>query len=192
MQILATVDFGRLYTGAAVYYQILAADKSVVVARTNSGVTEIAPGTGIYGVSIDTDTVAGRLIVWDVNGTSAVAVDDLGSEILSARMVPVDSFLVVPPSHQSGQTTAWVYCVSKGGTPQSGIPITIRAVGVGSAASVAIESGVVSAVSDAAGLATLLIPRVAGMRFAVRRGVGEWIPFSGVDADTLQLPAMIG
>lgn len=45
-------------------------DKSVYQARSNTGVTELVSGSGVYGVEIDDSLVLGKTIVWDVNGTS--------------------------------------------------------------------------------------------------------------------------
>jgi hypothetical protein len=76
---LATVSFGSVNSGASVYYQVLNTDKSVSVARTLSGVTELVAGSGIYGATIADSTLAGKTIVWDINGTSKVAIEEFSA-----------------------------------------------------------------------------------------------------------------
>lgn len=66
---LITAAFGAVNTGLSIYYQILNPDKSVFVSRTNSGVTELVAGSGLYGVEIADSTLIGRTVVWDINGT---------------------------------------------------------------------------------------------------------------------------
>jgi hypothetical protein len=66
---LVTAAFGTVNTGLSVYYQILNADKTVFLARTNSGVTEIVAGSGLYGVQIADASLIGRTVVWDIDGT---------------------------------------------------------------------------------------------------------------------------
>ena len=70
---LISASFGTVNTGSSVYYTILNSDKSIYQARTNVGVTELATGSGTYGVSVPTSTLAGRSVVWDINDTSKTA-----------------------------------------------------------------------------------------------------------------------
>jgi hypothetical protein len=70
---LATVNFGTVNTGASVYFTLLNEDKSQYQARTNSGVTELRVGSGAFGVSLDDVLVAGKTIVWDIDGTGKTA-----------------------------------------------------------------------------------------------------------------------
>lgn len=70
---LISASFGTANTGSSVYYTILNADKSVYQARTNVGVTELTTGSGTYGVSVATSALAGRSVLWDINGTSKTA-----------------------------------------------------------------------------------------------------------------------
>ena len=70
---LISASFGTVNTGSSVYYTILNEDKSIYQARTNVGVTELATGSGTYGVSVPTSALAGRSVVWDINGTSKTA-----------------------------------------------------------------------------------------------------------------------
>lgn len=70
---LITADFGSVNTGASVYYRVLNPDKTVAVARTNSGVTELISGSGVYGVEVSDSTLLGKTVVWDIDGTSKAA-----------------------------------------------------------------------------------------------------------------------
>jgi hypothetical protein len=73
--VLVTVSFGTRNTAASVYYTLLLPDKSVHQARTNTGVTEISAGTGLYGVDLAESLVSGKTILWDINGTSKSATE---------------------------------------------------------------------------------------------------------------------
>ena len=66
---LITVDFGAVNSGASVYYRILNADKTVSQARTNTGVTELISGSGIYGVEVTDSLLLGKTVLWDIDGT---------------------------------------------------------------------------------------------------------------------------
>lgn len=70
---LITADFGASNTGAAVFYTILNADKTVAQARDSTGVTEIA--AGLYGVTVADATVSGKVAIWDIDGTSLRAIE---------------------------------------------------------------------------------------------------------------------
>ena len=50
---------------STVGYQLLSSDKTVYLARTTTGVTEIVASSGIYGVEIADDTLYDKTIVWD-------------------------------------------------------------------------------------------------------------------------------
>lgn len=70
---LITVDFGAQNSGASVFYRLLNADKTVAVARTSTGVTELVASTGIYGVEVTDATLRGKTAIWDVDGTALAA-----------------------------------------------------------------------------------------------------------------------
>jgi len=81
---LISASFGTRNTGVDVYYTILNADKSVYQARTNTGVTELYAGSGVYGVQIADSILAGKTVVWDVDGTAKA-----GSETFPADLATV-------------------------------------------------------------------------------------------------------
>lgn len=70
---LITVDFGAQNSGASVFYRLLNADKTVAVARTSTGVTELVASTGIYGVEVADATLRGKTAIWDIDGTALAA-----------------------------------------------------------------------------------------------------------------------
>lgn len=105
--------------------------------------------------------------------------------------VPDGPVAVIPAPSGPTKTIAWAYCYDVHGALAAGIEVVIRmrdAVGSKGAYS----AQVVKALSGANGIATLEIPRNPKARFDVRRGAGPWIEFSGVDADSIELPAVIG
>jgi len=67
--ILITCAFGTANSGENIYYTVLDSDKSVYQARTNTGVTEIDSGSGVYGVEVAETLINGRTVLWDVDGT---------------------------------------------------------------------------------------------------------------------------
>ena len=72
---LITVAFGTANTGLAVYYQLLNADKTVAQARAATGVTELVASSGTYGVDVAKATLAGKTVVWDIDGTAKTAAE---------------------------------------------------------------------------------------------------------------------
>lgn len=70
---LITAEFGTANTGATVCFRILNADKSVFAARTATGVTELVAGSGVFGVQVTDSDLAGRTVVWDIDGTAKTA-----------------------------------------------------------------------------------------------------------------------
>lgn len=102
-----------------------------------------------------------------------------------------DGPVLVVPAPSAGQTTAWTMCYDEHGEPEADVPITVRLYGTGTAATSAWDAAAITVNSSAEGLASLSLPRNAGLRFQVRRGLGPWVKFSGVDAETLELPAIL-
>lgn len=70
-----------------VYYTVYNALGAVSAARTNTGVYEIGSSTGIYGVSVSIDNDFQGSIFWDVNGTSAYAVEEISSDTRLTRLM---------------------------------------------------------------------------------------------------------
>jgi hypothetical protein len=70
---LITAEFGSVNTGADMRYTVYNVDKSVYQARTAVGVTELVAGTGLYGVQVADAILAGRMVVWDIEGTTKAA-----------------------------------------------------------------------------------------------------------------------
>lgn len=84
---LITANFGTANTGMSVYYRILNSDKTVFQARTDSGVTEIVAGSGVYGVEESDASIAGRTVVWDIDATAKTASETFSSAGLDASII---------------------------------------------------------------------------------------------------------
>ena len=107
-----------------------------------------------------------------------------------AEQVPTGPVIVVP-APGAGQTTAWVMCADEAGAAMAGVEIYVQIASTTAAGAYSMATQIL--LSDADGLAAGPIPRGTEHRFRVRRGTsGAWVPFAGVDATTLALPAIIG
>lgn len=161
-----------------------------------------AAGTVVLGVPVDHTVGAVSLapdaIIEALQGTLTGIDNTLASmdgtlTVLEDRLeeqVPTGP-VVIAPSPGNGQTTAVVVCYDAAGALAEGVRIYIEL--ASSTASGAYAADPVMLVSNAEGLAAGPIPRGDGHRFRARRGMtGKWVPFAGVDADRLDLPAILG
>ncbi len=99
---------------------------------------------------------------------------------------------VVVPAPAAGQTTAWAMCYDEDGLPEADVEIFIQCVSASGTAAV-FDGSKVTLTSDANGLAAGPIPRNASLTFTARRGArGKRVSFTGADADSLALPALVG
>lgn len=78
---LISASFGTRNTGVDVYYTILNADKTEYQARTNTDVTELYAGSGIYGVEVDNAILAGRTVIWDIDGTAKAGAETFPADL---------------------------------------------------------------------------------------------------------------
>lgn len=109
------------------------------------------------------------------------------------EQVPSGPVIVEPPPPDAGQTTAWIQCLDENGAVEEGAKIDVRLKRAESGATVySYDTAVASAESNASGLAYVAIPRSASLVFEARRDNGPWVEFDGEDADTLQLPIILG
>lgn len=92
----------------------------------------------------------------------------------------------------AGQTTAWTVCYDEHGVAEAGVSIQVKLYAGIQGPGAAYDGATLTATSGANGVASLQLPRNAALRFKCRRGTGPWIAFSGVDAETLELPLLIG
>jgi hypothetical protein len=127
-------------------------------------------------------------------GGSPQYVEDLPFAVISRidAATPEAPVVMIPAPEDSTQTAAWTYCYDENGNARPGVSIEIRAHGPERALYGAFANTVAHTVSDANGVATIMIPRVAGLAFRARREQGQWVTFNGVNADTLRLPALLG
>lgn len=100
--------------------------------------------------------------------------------------------ITIPAPTDPTQTTAWARCYGPDGALKANVMVEIKAQGPAKADHGVFAAGPISATSDAQGIVTITIPRVAGLRFMVRAEQGEWVPFMGCNASTIELPAMVG
>jgi hypothetical protein len=158
-------------------------------AYTGSCAVPVA-STVLVGVPTD-DTVGTLVQEIDTSAlTDAVAALEARLAVLDPILPEVPS-VVIPAPISPASTVAWCYCVDAHGAPDPGVEITIYAISAG-ADGTAFTPAPMVAIADAQGLATVEIPRQAGMTFSARRGQGRSATFVGVDADSLELPAILG
>ncbi len=99
---------------------------------------------------------------------------------------------VVVPAPAAGQTTAWAMCYDEDGLPEQDVEIFIQCVSATGTAAV-FDGATVTLKSDVNGLAAGPIPRSASLKFTARRGDGgKRVRFTGADAASLALPALVG
>jgi hypothetical protein len=123
------------------------------------------------------------------DGTAGYLLGDL-HERLEAQVA--DGPAVVVPAPAAGQTTAWAMCYDEDGLPEQDVEIFIQCVSATGTAAV-FDGATVTLKSDANGLAAGPIPRSASLKFTARRGDGgKRVRFTGADADSLALPALVG
>lgn len=80
---LISVSFGTTNTGLDVFYTLLNADKSVYQARTQTGVTELYAGSGVYGVQLADSVLAGKTVIWDVDGTTKASSETFPADLVT-------------------------------------------------------------------------------------------------------------
>ncbi len=101
----------------------------------------------------------------------------------------------VLPLLAQNKTTVLTRCLDQYGNPEAGVKVNIRLVGEVKGAGVAYDTAINSVISGSDGWASTTIPRQAGLRFQALRGDpdagGRWSTFYGVDAESLQLPAIM-
>ncbi|MGI2326057.1 MULTISPECIES: hypothetical protein [unclassified Methylococcus] len=152
------------------------------------------PARVSVGIPTDDTVGTGYITAADLAADPTIAGIASGVQAINDRIVynvPAGPVVSIPAPSGPTKTIAWTYCYDVHGALAAGIEVMIRmrdAVGSKGAYS----AQVVKALSGADGIATLEIPRNPKALFDVRRGSGPWIEFSGVDADSIELPAVIG
>ena len=131
-------------------------------------------------VSLDQHTVAGT---WAA--TTQAILDRIEEQ------VPEGPVVVIPAPEYVGQTVAWCICYDSYGEPEPGAKIYVRVKSGGTSPS-AYDSRPAVATANADGMASVLIPKDAGLIFEVKRGNGPWVAFPGQDVDDFELPSVTG
>jgi len=83
LKMFKATNLGTSQTGQAanVYFRLLWADGTTYLSRRNTGVYELVAGTGHYGSSFDVRTDFSGSIVWDVDGTSVYALEEIETAV---------------------------------------------------------------------------------------------------------------
>lgn len=83
LSMFKAANLGTSQTGQAsnVYFRLIWADGSTYLTRRNTGVYELASGTGTYGTSFNVSTDFSGSILWDVDGTSVYAMEEIESAV---------------------------------------------------------------------------------------------------------------
>lgn len=176
-----------------------------VYGQTNNvtGTCAVPPAASVaLGVPVDATTGTAILTAADFRSALGMSSANLDTQLTAlteaveaveariAEQVP-DGPVVPVPAPAAGQTTAWALCYNGAGVAEEGVSISVKLVSATGSGS-AYDKEVITATSDANGMAALAIPRGDTLRFSARRGTGAWVTFSGVDAETLELPALLG
>ena len=153
-----------------------------------AGDYQIACYKQIGATAAISDTLLGNArLSWD--GTAPLSLAVLHERL--ADQVPAGPVVVVP-APAAGQTTAWAMCYDEDGAIEKDAEIYIQCVGASGTAA-AYDATPLTIKSDATGLAAGPIPRNASLTFTARRGDGgRRVRFTGANADSLALPALIG
>jgi len=180
------------------------ASVSADLAAVNAAVTglhDFDPATDVVAHVTLVDTVTTLTSPPDVPTEAEIADQvrvELAAELASitameARLeeqVPSGPVVVIDAPEET-QTIAWTMCYAPNGVPEKDVVITITA--IKSVSGGAFDATPVTITSDINGLAQGAIQRGAGLRFTAKRGTtGALVRFSGVDADSLQLPSLVG
>lgn len=158
---LITCRFGAANTAQAVFYRVLNADTSVYQARTSSGVTELVAGSGEFGVEVADAVLAGRTVVWDIDGTSKTCSEAFWTGVDGQAVRDAMQLAPSGGSAAAGSIDSKVDAlVAPGGNGANVVTVTVT--GGGSpleGASVRLTKGGVSYVlaADASGVATFTL-----------------------------------
>lgn len=110
-----------------------------------------------------------------------------------AEQVPTGPVMVLP-APETGQTVAYVRCLSSAGAAESEVIVHVQMVRTRAGATGYAYSGdALVGESNADGLAAITIPRAPGAIFRAWRGDGgRQVTFAGVDAETVAIPDLLG
>ena len=150
--------------------------------------TEAAITTALAGLLGPTVVAA----VADGFAASTISADVAAIEARMAAQVLTGPVLVVPAPASSGETIAWCRCWDEHGDAEEGVLIEVQLVSVPKGTGDAYDTAIASASSNADGLASVSIARGDGFKYRTRRNGGQWKAFTGVDADSIELPDFVG
>ena len=150
--------------------------------------TEAAITTALAGLLGPTVVAA----VADGFAASTISADVAAIEARMAAQVLTGPVLVVPAPASSGETIAWCRCWDEHGDAEEGVLIEVQLVSVPKGTGDAYDTAIASASSNADGLASVSIARGDGFKYLTRRNGGQWKAFTGVDADSIELPDLMG
>lgn len=97
-------NLGTSQSGKAsdVYFRVLWADGSTYLSRRNTGVYELASGTGTYGASFNVATNFSGSILWDVDGTTVYALEEIeqAADLRFTRFMTTGRWLIDENTNQ--------------------------------------------------------------------------------------------
>lgn len=126
-----------------------------------------------------------------INGVSARAEYDTIVPSRIAAQVTTGPVAVVPAPPTNTQTTAWCYVYDEHGALDADVTISVAMLTTSGTVG-AYSKVIATAVSNSSGVASVVIPRGTHLQYTVRRGNGDPVQFAGVNADTLQMPSVMG
>ena len=83
ISIFLTANLGAANAGVSgsIGYRLVNTVGTETVARTNTGVFELSSGTGIYGANVSVDTHFSGSVIWDRQGTSVFATEEISNTV---------------------------------------------------------------------------------------------------------------
>jgi hypothetical protein len=83
ISLFLTANLGASNTGVSgsIGYRLVNTLGTETLSRTNSGVFELSSGSGIYGANVSIDTHFSGSVIWDRQGTSVFAAEEVSSAV---------------------------------------------------------------------------------------------------------------
>ena len=83
ISIFLTANLGAANAGVSgsIGYRLVDTLGTESVSRTNTGVFELSSGSGIYGVNVNVDTHFSGSVIWDRQGTSVFAAEEISNTV---------------------------------------------------------------------------------------------------------------
>jgi hypothetical protein len=199
-QLFSTLDGSPVTSGTTAVYIVGdgAAEATATGGCTHKGhgVWDYAPTqaeTNFNTVAYTAVNAGAMAVTREFDLATSTAIQQLAGRVNVA--VPELPAVTIPGPDNPEKTTAYVYCWDQYGDRLNGVKvyIALRSADGNGSYSDAIAMGISSGTGESKGIATMTIPRGSHLGFGLRRGEkGPWVPFAGVNADTINLRGHIG